>query len=137
MINTQTNTDDAPSRRPSNADVQPKPLSQLGLHTEYNEGDNLHRSLFKSVENAGCRSRKSPFCIKKERNSDNVGCHHMGRETAKIPKLRSKFASPTDRLLSPCSKKLNDHKAKIFGSKSKPVKLSFTEKNNMDSDDSM
>lgn len=43
-------------------------------------------------------------------------------------KIKSKFASPTDRLLSPCSQKLNDHKSKLFVSKSNPTKLSFSRK---------
>lgn len=51
-------------------------------------------------------------------------------------KLRNKFASPTDRLLSPCSQKLNDHKSKFLLTKSNPMKLNFTpeDKNGSDSD---
>ncbi|QLG73033.1 hypothetical protein HG535_0E01170 [Zygotorulaspora mrakii] len=52
------------------------------------------------------------------------------------PKLRNKFASPTDRLLSPCSQKLNDHKSKLFVSKSNPTKLSFATKQDRGADDS-
>lgn len=39
--------------------------------------------------------------------------------------IRNKFASPTDRLLSPCSQKLNDHKSRLFKVKSAPTKLTF------------
>ncbi|QLL30305.1 hypothetical protein HG536_0A01220 [Torulaspora globosa] len=48
----------------------------------------------------------------------------------KIHKLRTrqKFASPTDTLLSPCSQKLNQHRAKLFVAKSKPTKLNFATK---------
>ncbi|QLQ77871.1 hypothetical protein HG537_0A01180 [Torulaspora globosa] len=48
----------------------------------------------------------------------------------KIHKLRNrqKFASPTDTLLSPCSQKLNQHRAKLFAAKSKPTKLNFATK---------
>lgn len=45
-------------------------------------------------------------------------------------KIRHKFASPTDRLLSPCSQKLNQHKAKLFVAKSNPTKLNFARNKN-------
>ncbi|CCF58365.1 hypothetical protein KAFR_0E02120 [Kazachstania africana CBS 2517] len=63
--------------------------------------------------------------------------------------LRDKFSSPTDRLLSPCSQKLNQYKVKKFAylknknisagnsaasGKKEPTKLSFTETNTSDSE---
>ncbi|CAI6532509.1 AIS_HP2_G0020960.mRNA.1.CDS.1 [Saccharomyces cerevisiae] len=39
--------------------------------------------------------------------------------------LRQKFVSPSDSLLSPCSRKLNDHKSKLFAAKSQPKRLDF------------
>ncbi|GAV52652.1 hypothetical protein ZYGR_0AG06430 [Zygosaccharomyces rouxii] len=47
-------------------------------------------------------------------------------KVAKSRLVRSKFASPTDRLLSPCSQKLNDHRSKLFKTKSNPTKLQFS-----------
>ncbi|CCC70545.1 hypothetical protein NCAS_0F00610 [Naumovozyma castellii] len=40
-------------------------------------------------------------------------------------KLKNKFFSPTDKLLSPCSQKLTSHKSKLFTAKSNPTKLNF------------
>lgn len=51
-----------------------------------------------------------------------------GIQKVQKSKLRNKFASPTDRLLSPCSQKLNDHKSKLFVAKSNPTKLNFARK---------
>ncbi|CAI4063915.1 hypothetical protein SUVZ_07G4540 [Saccharomyces uvarum] len=39
--------------------------------------------------------------------------------------LRQKYVSPSDSLLSPCSRKLNDHKSKLFVAKSQPKRLDF------------
>ncbi|ODV93849.1 hypothetical protein PACTADRAFT_51598 [Pachysolen tannophilus NRRL Y-2460] len=38
---------------------------------------------------------------------------------------KNKFASPTDNILSPCSQKLNAHRARFYD-KSKPTKLNFS-----------
>lgn len=61
----------------------------------------------------------------------------LGTQKKMVPKLRSKFASPTDTLLSPCSKKLTSHKTKFLLAKSNPTKLSFKEMKKTDSDDLM
>ncbi|CCD23982.1 Spo12p NDAI_0C03220 [Naumovozyma dairenensis CBS 421] len=55
----------------------------------------------------------------------------------KALQLRNKFASPTDRLLSPCSQKLADHKSKFLLNKTNPTKLNFAtpNNNNIDSDE--
>lgn len=52
-------------------------------------------------------------------------------------KLRNKFASPTDRLLSPCSQKLNNNKTKFLLARSKPAKLAFGASNKPDDDEAM
>lgn len=65
----------------------------------------LHRSMFKKFNSDMSAMRVS----KKDQTA----------------KLRNKFASPTDRLLSPCSQKLNEHKSRLFKAKSNPTKLSF------------
>lgn len=44
-------------------------------------------------------------------------------------KPAGKYESPTDQLLSPCSKKLNDYKVKFIASKSTPMRLSFNSGN--------
>lgn len=51
--------------------------------------------------------------------------------------LQQRFASPTDRLVSPCSLKLNEHKVKMFGKKKKvnPMKLNFKGNLAADSED--
>ncbi|CAI4052024.1 hypothetical protein N7582_005345 [Saccharomyces uvarum] len=51
--------------------------------------------------------------------------------------LQQRFASPTDRLVSPCSLKLNEHKVKMFGKKQKvnPMKLNFKGHLEADSED--
>ncbi|EDO19202.1 hypothetical protein Kpol_1050p60 [Vanderwaltozyma polyspora DSM 70294] len=43
-------------------------------------------------------------------------------------KLRTKFASPTDSILSPCSQKLNDYQSVLCKIRSNPTKLAFTKK---------
>lgn len=60
-----------------------------------------------------------------------------GDGVAKVQKLRirHKFASPTDSLLSPCSQKLTQHKAKLFVAKSNPTKLNFATKHQQNSDE--
>ncbi|AQZ11289.1 BNS1 (YGR230W) and SPO12 (YHR152W) [Zygosaccharomyces parabailii] len=47
-------------------------------------------------------------------------------KVAKTRVMRSKFASPTDRLLSPCSQKLSDHRSKLFKTKTNPTRLQFS-----------
>lgn len=54
-----------------------------------------------------------------------------GIQKVQKSKLRNKFASPTDRLLSPCSQKLNEHKSKLFVAKSNPTKLNFARKGHL------
>lgn len=108
----------------------------IELNLMHKDHDNSHIPLFQLRNITGSRSKKLSFCIAKEINN-GARCRRMGADTAEMPNLRSKFASPTDRLLSPCSKKLNDHKAKLFGSKSKPMKLSFSEFSNDHSDDEL
>lgn len=71
-------------------------------------------------------------------NGGNISLHRTAlcrkrlshKAVQKVQKLRTrqKFASPTDTLLSPCSQKLNQHKAKLFVAKSKPTKLNFATK---------
>ncbi|CAB4254887.1 similar to Saccharomyces cerevisiae YHR152W SPO12 Nucleolar protein of unknown function, positive regulator of mitotic exit [Maudiozyma barnettii] len=80
----------------------------------------LHRSVFKSKNNLGQWPSKGTATQK------NIQL-----------KLRDKFASPTDTLLSPCSQKLNDHKTKFLLTKSNPTKLAFGESKKVDSDESM
>lgn len=60
-----------------------------------------------------------------------------GDGVVKVQKLRTrhKFASPTDSLLSPCSQKLTQHKAKLFVAKSNPTKLNFATKHQQASDE--
>lgn len=60
-----------------------------------------------------------------------------GDGVAKVQKLRirNKFASPTDTLLSPCSQKLTQHKAKLFVAKSNPTKLNFATKHQQASEE--
>lgn len=135
MLNNETNENSTAA--PSSCNNNPESFEKLGFTIKHNESGGLHKSLFKSGDNSGSRSRKASFCITKDKANNGAGHHQLGFDNSKIPKLRNKFASPTDRLLSPCSKKLSDHKAKIFGSKSKPVKLSFSEASNEDSDDSL
>lgn len=38
-----------------------------------------------------------------------------------------KLVSPSDSLLSPCSRKLNDHKSKLLATKSQPKRLDFAQ----------
>ena len=59
----------------------------------------------------------------------------IGSQKTMVPKLRNKFASPTDTLLSPISKKLNNHKTKFLLAKSNPTKLSFRELAKFNNDD--
>ncbi|CAI4064004.1 hypothetical protein SKDZ_08G1990 [Saccharomyces kudriavzevii ZP591] len=51
----------------------------------------------------------------------------LKQDSKKKLQLQQRFASPTDRLVSPCSLKLNEHKVKMFGKKQKvnPMKLDF------------
>ncbi|KAG0672068.1 hypothetical protein C6P45_004083 [Maudiozyma exigua] len=79
----------------------------------------LQRSVFKSKKTVDHFSRRT-------RNQKNIQLQ-----------LRDKFASPTDTLLSPCSRKLNDHKTKFLLTKSNPTKLAFGETKKVDSDESM
>lgn len=81
--------------------------------------NSLQRSVFKSKK-AGDHFSKGT------RNQKNIQLQ-----------LRDKFASPTDTLLSPCSRKLNDHKTKFLLTKSNPTKLAFGEMKKVDSDESM
>lgn len=53
---------------------------------------------------------------------------HGGVQKVQKMRTRSKFASPTDNLLSPCSQKLNEHRNRLFVAKSKPTKLNFATK---------
>ncbi|SMN20764.1 similar to Saccharomyces cerevisiae YHR152W SPO12 Nucleolar protein of unknown function, positive regulator of mitotic exit [Maudiozyma saulgeensis] len=87
--------------------------------TSYTSGS-LHRSVFKSKKNLGQWPSKGGATQK------NIQL-----------KLRDKFASPTDTLLSPCSQKLNDHKTKFLLAKSNPTKLAFGESKKIDSDEPM
>lgn len=78
----------------------------------------LHRSMFKKTTNASVTKNSNRLKIS----------------------LINKFASPTDRLLSPCSQKLTNHKSKFLLAKSNPTKLNFAammnkKENEMDSDD--
>ncbi|CAI4500436.1 BDM_1a_G0022440.mRNA.1.CDS.1 [Saccharomyces cerevisiae] len=65
----------------------------------------LHRQVFKNTY----RKRKA---VEDQRKTLNT-------------QRRQKFASPSDNLLSPCSRKLNDHKSKLFSAKSQPKTLEF------------
>lgn len=67
----------------------------------------LHRRIFKN----SYRKRKA---VDEQRKTLNM-------------QLRQKFASPSDSLLSPCSRKLNDHKSKLFAAKSQPKRLDFVQ----------
>ncbi|CCK70323.1 Spo12p KNAG_0E00550 [Huiozyma naganishii CBS 8797] len=51
-------------------------------------------------------------------------------------KQGKRFVSPTDRLMSPCSKKLNQYKQKVMLTKSKPTKLQFNTKEGSDKEPS-
>lgn len=81
--------------------------------------NSLQRSVFKSKKPVGIFSKEA-------RNQKNIQLQ-----------LRDKFASPTDTLLSPCSRKLNNHKTKFLLTKSNPTKLAFGEMKKIDSDESM
>ncbi|SCV00016.1 LAMI_0G02322g1_1 [Lachancea mirantina] len=72
--------------------------------------------------------------------NSNVNTNGLHRSMFKKPqaaelKSKSKFASPTDELLSPCSQKLNDHKSKLFSSKANPTKLNFASQRDDDDDE--
>ncbi|CCE64312.1 hypothetical protein TPHA_0H01040 [Tetrapisispora phaffii CBS 4417] len=84
---------------------------------------------------------KKPFSLQKALFDKKHPSHAIKKYNSKSEKqnknnLRDKFASPTDRLLSPCSKKLNDHKSKLFKVNSVPTKLTFNQKNESDDYDS-
>lgn len=49
----------------------------------------------------------------------------------KKKKITGKYESPTDRLLSPCSKKLSNFKTKFIENKTTPMKLSFSSGNKL------
>lgn len=59
-----------------------------------------------------------------------LSMHCPEKDKAKVSKLqiRTKFASPTDRLLSPCSQKLTKFKSKLLAQKVNPMKLNFVNK---------
>ena len=91
----------------------------LGMKRNSCGSNSLQRSVFKSKKTVGQFSSGT-------RNQKNIQLQ-----------LRDKFASPTDTLLSPCSRKLNDHKTKFLLTKSNPTKLAFGETKKVDSDESM
>ncbi|KTA95187.1 Protein BNS1 [Nakaseomyces glabratus] len=41
--------------------------------------------------------------------------------------LKQRFVSPTDAMLSPCSKRLNLYRSKVYAAKKTPRKLQFSE----------
>ncbi|EJS43385.1 spo12p [Saccharomyces arboricola H-6] len=68
-------------------------------------------------------SRTSGNCIKKKIFKSDL----LKQDPKRKLQLQQRFASPTDRLVSPCSLKLNEHKVKMFGKRQKvnPMKLNF------------
>ncbi|CCD24566.1 Bns1p NDAI_0D02520 [Naumovozyma dairenensis CBS 421] len=78
----------------------------IGTNTSINS---LHKSIFK----------KHTF------NTYNSKISNAQLKKLNSIKMNNKFFSPTDKLLSPCSQKLNDHKSKLFVNKSNPTKLNF------------
>lgn len=50
------------------------------------------------------------------------------RRKLELYKLKQRFASPTDDMMSPCSRKLYQHKSHIAMVKSNPHKLRFSSK---------
>ncbi|CAI2013750.1 hypothetical protein SEUBUCD646_0G04750 [Saccharomyces eubayanus] len=86
-------------------DQSTKDSSKHAHLTKVNAKHSLHRCVFK-------KPYKSKKVAEEQRKTLNT-------------QLRQKFISPSDNLLSPCSRKLNDHKSKLFVAKSQPKRLDF------------
>ncbi|AMD18638.1 HBL264Cp [Eremothecium sinecaudum] len=102
------------------------------------KGSNALKAVHKKLANgprAGNRFQplhQKPKSVARLEHSLGAGSHihkslHKSMFKKQIPsqKLKEKFASPTDSLLSPCSQKLNDHRSKLFKTKQNPTKLNF------------
>ncbi|CAI4563587.1 CBM_collapsed_G0026730.mRNA.1.CDS.1 [Saccharomyces cerevisiae] len=79
------------------------------------------------------------FRIFRKKSTSNLKSSHTtsNLDPKRKLQLQQRFASPTDRLVSPCSLKLNEHKVKMFGKKKKvnPMKLNFKGNLAADSED--
>ena len=126
-------------------------------HNDHNNTNN-YNELAKTGEDANKENIPSleeeiaAFRIFRKKNTSNLKSSHTSSNFIKKtmfkrdllkqdPKrklqLQQRFASPTDRLVSPCSLKLNEHKVKMFGKKKKvnPMKLDFKGNLAADSED--
>lgn len=119
------------SNSKTNTDVVTDIQGLDGSDARYTETSSLDQSqanIFNISSNKTDQKSNTNFCVGKKTKIGGAGnqTNCMRGKNTDLS-LRKKFASPTDHLLSPCSKKLRDHKNSLFGTKGKPLKLKFTD----------